>query len=156
MTNVTLLTQELVEQFESVVGRKATASEYMDLRKQAVSELSAGYFVQESVVPVPQNESKPASVSTSEQTNADYVQITPSTKTNCETELPYRQEPAQTKPVVEQVFRKKEENHSSSIQPVPAAVPEPMTRPMMEPSESVTQKDDKTNAFFALVNKFNS
>ena len=62
MTNVTALTKELVEQFEFAVGRRVTAAEYMDLRKQAIFELGSGYsipssqpdiarpFVQESLI----------------------------------------------------------------------------------------------------------
>ena len=65
MTNVTALTKELVEQFEFAVGRRVTAAEYMDLRKQAIFELGSGYsipssqpdiarpFVQESLVSYP-------------------------------------------------------------------------------------------------------
>lgn len=65
MTNVTALTKELVEQFEFAVGRRVTAEEYMDLRKQAIFELGSGYsipssqpdiarpFVQESPVSYP-------------------------------------------------------------------------------------------------------
>lgn len=45
MTNVTALTKELVEQFEFVVGRRVTAAEYMDLRKQAIFELGSGYSI---------------------------------------------------------------------------------------------------------------
>lgn len=45
MTNVTVLTKELVEQFEYAVGRRVTAAEYMELRRQAVVELSAGYSI---------------------------------------------------------------------------------------------------------------
>lgn len=45
MTTVTILTKELVEQFEFVVGRRVTAVEYMELRKQAMDELNAGYSV---------------------------------------------------------------------------------------------------------------
>lgn len=65
MTNVTALTKELVEQFEFAVGRRVTAAEYMDLRKQAIFELGSGYsipssqpdiarpFVQESPISYP-------------------------------------------------------------------------------------------------------
>lgn len=45
MTNVTMLTKELVEQFEFAVGRRVTAAEYMELRKQAIFELGSGYSV---------------------------------------------------------------------------------------------------------------
>lgn len=45
MTNVTLLTKELIDQFQEVVGRRVTAEEYMTLRKQAILEVNAGYFV---------------------------------------------------------------------------------------------------------------
>lgn len=45
MTNVTALTKELVEQFEFAVGRRVTAVEYMDLRKQAIFELGSGYSI---------------------------------------------------------------------------------------------------------------
>ena len=135
MTNVTLLTKELIDQFQEVVGRRVTAEEYMTLRKQAILEVNAGYFVSEPVVTKTQKESLPDF--------ANPTQMSPDSLMSSVTSSvmdPVPVNKTQTMPTNTAT------KYMDSNNPIPSdKKPE---------AASLEGKGNSSNDFFALVNKF--
>ena len=65
MNAISILTQELAEQFSCIVGRALTASEYMEIRNQAMKEVAAGYTVQTDTTKMIRTESVPTALTSS-------------------------------------------------------------------------------------------
>lgn len=55
MNAISILTREMVTEFESLIGRKISAAEYLEFRTRALAEIDAGYSgCSLSVVPIEQ------------------------------------------------------------------------------------------------------
>ena len=48
MNEISVLTREIVAEYESLIGRKLTPSEYLGFRNQAMMELNSGYSLAQS------------------------------------------------------------------------------------------------------------
>lgn len=140
MNPITELTQELATQFSSIVGRSLTASEYFEIRNQAIKELDLGYrpvaentpiFVPSPMItPTPVNNQLPPVAATNVETIPN-VEMRPVT----------HQDPVINEP---QTVKKIE---ASSAQIV-------STSSISDAASVVTQTDQQNDDFFTLVNKF--
>lgn len=184
MTNVTALTKELVEQFEFAVGRRVTAAEYMDLRKQAIFELGSGYsipssqpdiarpFVQESPISYPMtnnpyNYSQNVGCMNTPNpifNNPNTMQAVPKPAVpQNEPSVQLTQQPVSAEPVREPQTNVAEHPVASvetkQSDPIPAQTPVSNTATNQTATikpvvAQITKENDNSNDFFKLVGKF--
>lgn len=177
MTNVTALTKELVEQFEFAVGRRVTAAEYMDLRKQAIFELGSGYsipssqpdiarpFVQESLISYPMT-NNPYNYSQSVGYMNNYAPNPEFNNSNTMQAVPKPAVP-QNEPSVEPTRVPQTDVAKHPVAPVetkqsdPAPVQTPVSNTATNQTATIkpvvaqiTKENDNSNDFFKLVGKF--
>lgn len=184
MTNVTALTKELVEQFEFAVGRRVTAAEYMDLRKQAIFELGSGYsipssqpditcpFVQESPISYPMtnnpyNYSQNVGCMNTPNpifNNPNTMQAVPKPAVpQNEPSVQLTQQPVSAEPVREPQTNVVEHPvaHVETKQSDPVPVQTPVSNTATNQTATIkpvvaqiTKENDNSNDFFKLVGKF--